>query len=100
MDKVKKQVEKMLVTNFKSLSADTLNWITIIIGHSIFIPTMLAMLTDISDRVPTVDIILLVWAMLFVSFYRSVILKDMVAITLHGLGLFTQGTILALVLFK
>jgi len=82
------------------VGTDTLNWIGIIIGHSVFIPSALAILTGLTDRTPGLDIVILVQAALMLSFIRSVIVKDGISAVLHGLGWFSQSLLLAMIVFK
>jgi hypothetical protein len=87
-------------TKFAGIGTDTLNWIGIIIGHCIFLPSGLALLTGLTDRTPGLDIVILVQAVLMLSFIRSVIIKDGVASVLHGIGWFGQSLLLAMIVFK
>jgi hypothetical protein len=82
------------------VSADTLGWLSVIIIHSATIPTLLALLTGLSDKVPNLDIILFVWAGLSLLFARAVILKDMLNIVTIGAGFIIQAVIMAMILFK
>ena len=87
-------------SRFAQIGGDTLNWIGIIIGHCIFLPTSLAILTGLTDHAPGLDIVILVQALLITSFIRSVIIKDGIGSVLHGLGWFSQSLLLALIVFK
>lgn len=82
------------------VSADTLGWLAVIITHSATIPTLLALLTGLSDKVPNLDIILFVWAGLSLLFARAVILKDMLNIVTIGAGFIIQAVVMAMILFK
>ena len=82
------------------VSADTLGWLAVIIIHSATIPTLLALLTGLSDKVPNLDIILFVWAGLSLLFARAVVLKDMLNIVTIGAGFIAQAVLMAMILFK
>ena len=82
------------------VSAETLGWLAVIIIHSATIPTLLALLTGLSDKVPNLDIILFVWAGLSLLFARAVVLKDMLNIVTVGVGFIAQAVIMAMILFK
>jgi len=88
------------VNSIGQIGINTLTWLSILVGHSVFIPSCLALLTEMTDKTPSIDIIILVQVGLLLSFFRSVASKDMVAIVLHALGWFTQAMLLALVVFK
>jgi|LauGreDrversion4_2_1035121.scaffolds.fasta_scaffold134139_3 hypothetical protein len=95
-----KEFFEFVKTKFAGIGTDTLNWIGIIIGHCIFLPSGLALLTGLTDRTPGLDIVILVQAVLMLSFVRSVIIKDSIASVLHGLGWFSQSLLLAMIVFK
>lgn len=91
---------KLVQEKFAGIGSNTLNWISIIIGHCIFLPSGLALLTGLTDRTPGLDIVILVQAMLMLSFIRSVATRDSIAAVLHGLGWFGQSLMLAMIVFK
>lgn len=82
------------------VSADTLGWLAIILIHVSTIPTLLALLTGLSDNVPNLDIVLFMWAGLALLFFRSVVLRDLLNIITIGVGFIVQATIMAMILFK
>ena len=93
-------ISKFFSNHFGQLSADTLGWLAPIVIHCATIPTLLALLTGLSDRTPPIDIVLFMWAGLVLLFGRAVILKDMFNIITIGAGFIVQATIMALILFK
>lgn len=95
-----KELFETISNKLTGIGIDTLNWIGIIIGHSVFIPSALAILTGLTDRTPGLDIVILVQAALMISFIRSVIIKDSIGSVLHGLGWFSQSLLLAMIVFK
>lgn len=100
------------VTNFRAnfsrwiseslhtVSAETLGWLAVILIHCATVPTLLAILTGLSDRTPSVDIILLMWSGLVLMFGRAVVLKDSLNIITIGTGFIVQAVLMALILFK
>lgn len=104
MDKLKALNLKDYVTlingYFQGLGTNTLNWVSIIVGHCVFLPTSLALLTGLSDITPNLDIVILVQAMLMTMFIRSIVTRDSIGTVLHGLGWFGQSLLLAMVIFK
>lgn len=58
---------KYLSGQMHAISAETLGWSAIILIHGATIPTLLALLTGLSDRTPSVDIIMLMWGGLIES---------------------------------
>jgi hypothetical protein len=83
-----------------TVSAETLGWLAVILIHGATIPTLLALLTGLSDNTPSVDIVLLMWSGLVLLFGRAVILKDSLNIITIGAGFIIQAVLMALILFK
>ena len=86
--------------NLHKISADTLGWLAAIVIHCSTIPTLLALLTGLSDNVPNLDIVLFAWAGLVLLFGRAVVLKDTLNIITIGLGFMVQAALMAMILFK
>ena len=89
-----------LSQSLHTVSAETLGWMAVILIHGATIPTLLALLTGLSDNTPSVDIVLLMWGGLVLLFGRAVILKDSLNIITIGAGFIVQAVLMALILFK
>jgi len=99
-DRIRYQVIEFFTTHFSKISADTLGWLAAIALHAATIPTLLALLTGLTDATPSVDVILFLWLGLVLLFGRAVILKDILNISTIGLGFVVQASLMALILFK
>ncbi len=86
--------------NIGHLSAETLGWIAVVIIHLATIPTLVAVLTGLTEKLPPVDMVGLIWLGLFFFFVRSVIAKDLLNIITIGFGFFVQAMLCALIIFK
>jgi len=86
--------------NVAHLSAETLGWIAVILIHMATIPTLVAVLTGLTEKMPPVDLVGLIWLGLFFFFVRSVIAKDLLNIITIGFGFFVQAMLCALIIFK
>lgn len=89
-----------LKTKINKISADTLAWMTNIVLHCATIPSLLALMTGLTDKTPPVDIILMLWAALGLLFFRAVLLKDLLNIITIGVGFMLQAMALILIFFK
>jgi hypothetical protein len=96
----KEKANAWLNNNLPRVSADTLGWLAVILIHCATIPTLLALLTGLSDNVPNLDIVLFMWAGLVLLFVRSVVLRDTLNIITIGTGFIVQAVIMAMILFK
>jgi hypothetical protein len=100
LDKLLNSSRTWLEQHLPKVSADTLGWLAVVLIHSATIPTLLALLTGLSDTVPNLDIVLFMWAGLVLLFFRAVVLRDLLNIVTIGLGFITQAVIMAMILFK
>ena len=82
------------------ISAETLGWLAAIVLHASTIPSMLAVMTGLTDRLPAVDFVLLVWAGLTLMFVKAAVQKDMLNVVTIGFGFIVQAVMLALIFFK
>jgi hypothetical protein len=96
----KERANAWLAENLPKVSADTLGWLAVILIHCATIPTLLALLTGLSDNVPNLDIVLFMWSGLVLLFVRSVVLKDTLNVITIGAGFIVQAVIMAMILFK
>jgi hypothetical protein len=93
-------MNEFLNTHLPRISADTLGWLAAVVIHCATIPTLLALLTGLSDNTPNLDIVLFAWAGLVLMFGRAVVLKDSLNIITIGVGFMVQAGIMAAILFK
>ena len=100
LDKLLDSSRTWLEQHLPKVSADTLGWLAVVVIHCATIPTLLALLTGLSDTVPNLDIVLFMWAGLVLLFFRAVVLRDMLNIITVGLGFIVQAVIMAMILFK
>jgi hypothetical protein len=96
----KERANTWLAEHLPRISADTLGWLAVILIHCATIPTLLALLTGLSDNVPNLDVVLFMWAGLVLLFVRSVVMKDALNIITIGTGFIVQAVIMAMILFK
>lgn len=89
-------LKEQLVT----VSSETLGWVAVILVHLATIPTLIAILTGLTEKTPPVDLVLLAWAGLFLFFVKATISKDILNIVTIGFGFFIQACLMALIIFK
>jgi hypothetical protein len=100
LNSMRSGVAKFFKDHFGKVSADTLEWLAIVVVHCATIPSLLALLTALSDRTPTLDAVLFTWAGLVLLFGRAIILKNSINIITNGAGFIAQAVIMAMILFK
>ena len=99
-NRIKNGVVEFFSAHFHRISADTLGWLAAIALHAATVPTLLALLTGLTDTTPSVDVVMFLWLGLVFLFGRAVILKDILNIVTIGLGFVIQAVLMALILFK
>jgi len=100
VDTIRAGIAKFFADHLGKISADTLEWLAIVVVHCATIPTLLALLTALSDRTPSLDVVLFAWAGLVLLFIRAIILKNSINIVTNGAGFITQAVIMAMILFR
>lgn len=93
-------VRQFLSDSLARISADTLGWLAALVLHAATIPTLLALLSGLSDRTPSLDVVLFLWTGLTLLFLRAIVLKDILNIITIGTGFIVQAALMALILFK
>jgi len=89
-----------ILTKIKTLSADTIGWIAILCLHSVTLPSMVALMLGVTDNVPPVDMVIILWAALGLFFLKSIIKKDILNLVTIGLGFMGHAMLMALIFFK
>lgn len=94
------QLKTFVQEKISKISAETFGWLAVVVLHSATVPSLLAVMAGLTDRMPGVDLVLLVWAGLSLLFIKAAIQKDMLNIVTIGLGFIVQAVMLALIFFK
>jgi hypothetical protein len=94
------QVKEFFRTKIGQISAETFGWLAVLVLHSATIPSLLAVMSGLTDRLPGVDLVLLVWTGLTLLFIKAAVQKDMLNIVTIGVGFIVQAVMMALIFFK
>jgi hypothetical protein len=104
-EKITKHFNLDSVRNFFSeklshISAEALGWIAVLVLHAATIPSLLAVMAGLTDRLPSVDLVLLVWTGLTLLFVKAAVQKDILNLVTIGFGFIIQAVMLSLIFFK
>jgi len=91
---------KNIKEHFPHISAETAGWCAVVLLHLATVPTEIAVLTGLTEKMPPVDMVLFSWAGLFLFFIKATIQKDLLNIVTIGFGFFIQACLMALIVFK
>ena len=97
---VKNSVKHFLEHKLRPSTAESIGWIGLVLLHAALIPTFLAVMAGVSDKMPPIDLVLFIWAALVTFFVRAAILKDTVNVLTIGVGFIVNAVFMALILFK
>jgi hypothetical protein len=93
-------VREWLKEYFSKLSAESLEWAAVLVLHSATIPSFLAVMAGITDKLPSVDVVLMLWFGLALLFTKAAVRKDMFNMVTIGFGFMLQAVMMALIFFK
>lgn len=94
------QIKEFVQTKISVISAETFGWMAAMVLHASTLPSLLAVMAGLTDRLPGVDLVLLVWTGLTLLFVKATIQKDMLNIVTIGFGFIVQAALMALIFFK
>ena len=92
--------KKFVAEKFSHLSSEAVGWLAIILVHCATVPSILSLILGLSDKLPSLDVVMFAWGGLLLLFVKSLIQRDMLNIITIGFGFFIQAFLLALVVFK
>jgi len=85
---------------FSQISSETVGWLAVIVLHAATVPSLLAVMSGLTDRLPGVELVLLVWTGLTLLFIKAAVQKDMLNLITIGIGFILQAVMMALIFFK
>lgn len=94
------QFKEFFKTKISHISAETFGWLAVIVLHASTVPSLLAVMAGLTDRLPGVDLVMLVWTGLTLLFIKAAVQKDMLNIVTIGFGFIIQAVLMALIFFK
>ncbi len=92
--------KKFVGEKFTYVSSETFGWLANVVLHAATVPSLLAVMAGLTDRLPGVDLVLLVWAGLTLLFIKAAVQKDMLNVVTIGFGFIIQAVLMALIFFK
>lgn len=94
------KISSWIVRVVAPISAETLGWVGVVLIHASTIPSLLAVLSGLSDRMPAMDMVLLLWAGLAALFIQAAVLNNRVQLVTISMGFMIQSVLMALIFFR
>ena len=82
------------------LSSETIHWMAVLCLHAATALNLLGVMFGLTDTMPPIDIVLIVWAGLGLLFMKAIIMKDRLNLITIGVGFMAQAVVMALIFFK
>lgn len=95
-----KKLQKWAINIIAPISAETLGWLGVVLVHCATIPSLLAVLSGLSDRMPSLDMVLLLWAGLAALFIQAAVLNNRIQLFTISIGFMIQSVLMALIFFR
>ena len=92
--------KEFINVNLQKVSSETIGWLAVLFLHGATIPPVLGLLFGISDRLPSIDVVLFLWSGLVLLFVRALVNKDMLNIITIGTGFVIHAGLLGLLVFR
>jgi hypothetical protein len=82
------------------ISSETIHWMAVLCLHAATAPNLLGLMFGITDSMPPIEIVLIVWSALALLFIKAIIQKDRLNLITIGFGFMAQAAVMALIFFK
>jgi hypothetical protein len=83
-----------------TVSSEMLGWLAILMLHASTVPSLMAVMSGLSNQLPPIDLILMIWSALILLFVKASIQKDILNMITIGVGFFGQAVMMALIFFR
>ena len=95
LTKFKEQFQQKIIDTV----ARTFEIMAVVILHAVTFPSLLAVMKGVTDKMPPVDLILLLWLGLTFLFAKAAIKRDLLVMITIGGGFVVQAAMMALIFF-
>jgi hypothetical protein len=93
-------LKAFMAEHVKNVSSETVGWLAVLFIHCATIPSLLGLLLGVSDKLPSIDVVVFLWVSLFLMFVKALINKDTLNIITISIGFMVQACLLGLLVFK
>jgi hypothetical protein len=93
-------VVNLIREHLANISAHALGWIAVVMLHFSSVPTLWAVLSGQSDKLPNIDLMIFIWGALTTLFAKAILEKDRLYISTIAIGFVAQTVLMGLILFK
>ena len=69
--------KNVIQDKFSHLSSEAIGWLAVVFIHCATIPSVLSLILGMSDKLPSLDVVMFAWGGLLLMFIRALIIRDM-----------------------
>lgn len=89
-----------LAKHVPSMSAASLHLISVIFLHAATLPSLLSVMFGVNDKMPSLDMVILVWAGLIAMFAQAMVMRNFLIAIVISMGFMAQSILMALIFFR
>lgn len=93
-----------MYTEFKNsirgVTIEGINWAALLTLQAIFLPSLFGLMSGLTDDVPPIDIVLILYAAMALMYIKAILEKNVVSLIIIGAGFIGQSVLMALIFFK
>lgn len=82
------------------MSAASLHLIAVILLHAATLPSLMSVMFSVSDKMPALDMVILVWAGLIAMFAQAMVMRNFLIAIVISMGFMAQSILMALIFFR
>jgi hypothetical protein len=86
--------------SIKGISIEGINWTALLTLQAILLPSLFGLMSGLTDDVPPIDMVLILYAALALFYVKAIIEKNVVSLIIIGAGFIGQSILMALIFFK
>jgi hypothetical protein len=94
------ELGQWIINHLPHVSANTLQITAVVLLHAATVPSLISIMLAWTDRMPMLDMVILVWAGLIAMFAQALVQKNLMMATLISAGFMCQSILMALIFFR
>ena len=95
-----KELYSEFKNSIKGISIDGINWTALLTLQAILLPSLFGLMSGLTDDMPPIDMVLILYAALALFYVKAIIEKNVVSLIIIGAGFIGQSILMALIFFK
>lgn len=86
--------------SIRGISIEGINWTALLTLQAVLLPSLLGLMSGLTDNVPPIDIVLILYAAMALLYVKAILEKNVISLIIIGTGFIGQSVLMALIFFK